>query len=217
MDNNIGETGLLQRIDQLLDELQSIRREVADLLLREADRHAQEQEKGHSEPRANGAEITCISSLEELYAHDFTKEEETPAEPTPQPSTQVEEERPSESAPQAPTLEAEETPTATAQVEPSTLDLNDLFIPSQVPEMMEGAFEPKLTFHLHNNLTIADKYLFANELFMGNQDELSDLLTDIERLSSWSQLESYLYDVRRFNKEEEPVKQLVEFIKENSH
>lgn len=71
--------------------------------------------------------------------------------------------------------------------------IDELFVARGSEEVLESAFEPALHFDLIDNLTIADKYLFANELFFGNQADLIEMLEEVERMSSWSQVEHYLY------------------------
>lgn len=192
--------GILQRIDQMAEELQLLRREVADLLVREAEANAKAEcktttttvaEETCNKSAAEVGQLTkptpslsCISSLEELYTLDFVKEEEPIKEIL------------STTKPEA--------------------ELSELFVARDSEEVLESAFEPALRFDLIDHLTIADKFLFANELCFGNQGDLIDMLGDIERLSSWSQVESYLYQVRGFRKDEESVKLLAAFIKEHS-
>ena len=80
---------------------------------------------------------------------------------------------------------------------------------------MEDLFEARKGFDLLSNLTIADRYLFANELFYGDQAALEDMLREMEPLSSMAHVESYLYDVRKLGRDEEVVKHLLEFVQEH--
>lgn len=200
MQSSKEQLGILQRIDQMMEELQWLRREVADMLVREAEATSITSDDTEvsvspttESASKTGSSISCISSLEELYALDFDQEEDRKEE-TPTEDSAVE---------------------LLSTVEPDA-DLNELFMPLNSEEVLESAFEPSLHFDLLDHLTIADKFLFANELCFGNQADLIDMLGDIERLSSWSQVESYLYQVRGFKKEDEAVKQLAAFVKDNS-
>lgn len=212
MQSSRDQLGILQRIDQITEELQLLRREVAALLVREAEANAkvepeasdtevaevtlEEEPKVISNPNESDADaaIAGVSSLEELYSIDFVKKDEPEVEHMPE---------------EEPTMET------FAMSEPEA-DINELFIPRGSEEAMEKAFEPTLHFDLIDHLTIADKFLFANELCFGNQADLIDMLADIERLSSWSQVESYLYQVRGYKKDEEAVQVFATFIKEHS-
>ncbi len=246
MDGNIGSSTLLQKIDSLIDELQIIRREVADLLVKQSDTSViGTQETATRSVEGNAPGITCVSSLEELYAHDFIKKSEQRDEATSEPiicetpdlqpeeratSCSISDEllKPHQVAKM--TLQEVDDPKSVREnatdVLPSSLfeepsesssgSLDELFMPSSSDEFMDVSFEKKVAFDLLSNLTIADKYLFSNELFLGNQVELMEMLNDIERLSSWSQLESYLFDVRRFGRNEEAVTHLIAFIKEHT-
>lgn len=199
---------ILQRIDKMMEELQLLRREVADRLVRDADRRetaAQPAEQPHENATSH---ISCVSSLEELYALDFAK-----AKNEKEPNNE-ESEKPISASTESVTVDKEFFDPDEA-VENQQLD--ELFIPRDSEEILEDAFERKLRFDLIDQLTIADRYLFANELFYGDQEALVDMLRDIERLSSWSHLESYLYEVRQYSKEDEAVKQLVAYIKEHAH
>ncbi len=187
MQSNREPSGILQRIDQMVEELQLLRRQVAELLVREAEADAQTTVADTNSSRSH------ISSLEELYSLDFVKSEG--------PKTKAPVDDPFQES--------------LLTIEPE-LGLNELFVPRGSEEILKSAFEPALHFHLIDHLTIADKFLFANELCFGDQSDLIDMLRDIERLSSWSQVESYLYQVRGFKKDEEAVQLLASFIKEHS-
>lgn len=200
---------LLQRIDYMIEELQLIRSEVSDLLLREEEllkcEEKQEAVSEQSVPIHHGG-ITCVSSLEELYAMDFEQHKGAVEE------TVVE----------LPVAESE--PVAEPLVEPKHSEISfheydsggidDLFVASGSSDVLESAFEPKVSFDLTHRLSLADRYLFANELFWGNQAELMEAISDIERMSSWSQVESYLYDTRGFNKGADEVKRFAEFVQD---
>lgn len=192
MEYNKEAEGILQRIDKMADDLQRLRREVAQLLVK----HTELCAKGES-PEAVSAEaasserseISCISSLEELYARDFESDDEPIAfEPVGEPIKNEKE---------------------------SSDSLDDLFVKAGSEEAMEDLFEARKGFNLLSNLTIADRYLFANELFYGDQAALEDMLREMEPLSSMAHVESYLYDVRKLGRDEEVVKHLLAFIQEH--
>lgn len=166
---------ILQRIDALVEELQLLRREVADLMVRDAAAANDEAEALTTTIIDDIAQEECYKSTEDI-------DPKTEAEPKKEP-------------------------------EP---ELKDLFVPLNSEVVLESTFEEKVSFDLVNHLSLADKFLYANELFAGNQSELMVMLEEIERLSSWSHVESYLYSVQRFDRENEAVKHLVEFIKEHS-
>lgn len=209
MEYNREAEGILQRIDKMADDLQRLRREVAQLLVKHTELCAESGAKKVVEEEPTTGErsgISCISSLEELYARDFESDDE-----------------PTESAPIA--FEPMTEPMAKTTEEPTVApvksegkkgdSLDELFVTAGGEEAMEELFEVRKGFDLLPNLTIADRYLYANELFYGNQAELDEMLADIERLSDIAHVESYLYDVRKLSKDEEVVQHLLEFIKEH--
>lgn len=212
MDMNRVKSGdLLQRIDAMIEELQQVRREIAHVLVQEAElAHCDVEEAPaiEEQPKCPPSGITCISSLEELYALDFEQsgevrqqEESLGVEPesVPDLNMEIEEEAPSE-------LLLDDFPAG---------GIDDLFVPCGSDEVLESAFEPKVSFHLSSNLSIADRYLFANELFFGNLGELTGVISEIERMSSWSQVESYLYDTLSLKKDSEEVERFASFIQSN--
>lgn len=207
MEYNKDGRGILQRLDKLTEELQLLRREVADLLVKQAECDATPAVSHPShEGSAEKPAISCISSLEELFALDFEN-----------PKMEVVSGDEEEANTVEPTVATVAEPTIEPSVEPqSEASIGDLFMTAGSDEAMEELFEERKHFNLLGNLSIADRYLFANELFMGDQAALTDMLADIEKLSDMSHVESYLYDVRQFGKDEEAVKHLVAFIKEHS-
>ena len=188
MEYNKEAEGILQRIDKMADDLQRLRREVAQLLVKHTELCAKGEstEAGSTEaPSGERSEISCISSLEELYARDFESDDE----PTEHEPIKNEKE--------------------------SSDSLDDLFVKAGSEEAMEDLFEVRKGFDLLSNLTIADRYLFANELFYGDQAALEDMLREMEPLSSMAHVESYLYDVRKLGRDEEVVKHLLAFVQEH--
>ena len=192
MEYNKEAEGILQRIDKMADDLQRLRREVAQLLVKHTELCAKGEstEAGSTEaPSGERSEISCISSLEELYARDFESDDEpTEHEPVGEPIKNEKE---------------------------SSDSLDDLFVKAGSEEAMEDLFEVRKGFDLLSNLTIADRYLFANELFYGDQAALEDMLREMEPLSSMAHVESYLYDVRKLGRDEEVVKHLLAFVQEH--
>ena len=77
-------------------------------------------------------------------------------------------------------------------------------------------FEPLLDFNLVRSISLADTFFYANELFFGNKAQLEDMLIEIERLSSMSQVENYLYEVREFSREDPSIQRLMSFIMANA-
>ncbi|MDO5036374.1 MAG: hypothetical protein Q4D93_05380 [Porphyromonas sp.] len=91
--------------------------------------------------------------------------------------------------------------------------LLDSFIERGSAEEMRQTFEERVKFELIPHLSLADNYLFANELFMGNQAELKNVLSDLELMSSMSQAEDYLYNRLGLNPEHEEVQRFIDFIR----
>lgn len=197
MEYNKEAEGILQRIDKMADDLQRLRREVAQLLVKHTELCANEESSEtapEKAPSGERSEISCISSLEELYARDFESDDE-----------------PTEHEPIA--FEPVGEPTKSEKEGSDSLD--DLFVKAGSEEALEDLFEVRKGFDLLSNLTIADRYLFANELFYGDQAALEDMLREMEPLSSMAHVESYLYDVRKLGRDEEVVKHLLEFVQEH--
>ena len=76
----------------------------------------------------------------------------------------------------------------------------------------QSLFEPLLDFNLVRSISLADTFFYANELFFGNKAQLEDMLVEIERLSSMSQVENYLYEVRGFSRDDASIQRLMSFI-----
>lgn len=82
-----------------------------------------------------------------------------------------------------------------------------------VPQTEPAPSERRTTFRTAGTLSVADSFLFANELFGGNRPELEGVLEEIDRLSSEEQLEHYLYDTLRLEPDREEVKRFRDFIR----
>ncbi len=61
-------------------------------------------------------------------------------------------------------------------------------------------------------LSLAESFFYANELFAGNQGLLRIALEELEKMSSKRQLYSYLYDTLRMDRDNENVKGFVAFV-----
>lgn len=88
--------------------------------------------------------------------------------------------------------------------------------PTAEEESVREALEPLLDFDLVRSISLADTFLFANELFFGNKAQLEDMLAEIEHFSSMSQVEDYLYRVRGFSRDDATIQRLVGFIVANA-
>ena len=83
----------------------------------------------------------------------------------------------------------------------------------KVPELtLETAFEPMVDFHTAGQLSVADSFFFANELFGGNRPELNRVLGEIDRLSSVSQMRHYLTETLDLNVESDEGKRFYDFV-----
>lgn len=83
----------------------------------------------------------------------------------------------------------------------------------KVPELtLETAFEPMVDFHTAGQLSVADSFFFANELFGGNRPELNRVLGEIDRLSSVSQMRRYLTETLDLNVESDEGKRFYDFV-----
>lgn len=116
---------------------------------------------------------------------------------------------------------AETTPAEGAPVErePEVADPEEVCTPvleemeEKVPELtLETAFEPMMVFRTSGSLSVADSFFFANELFGGNRPELETVLSEIDRLSSVSQLRHYLTETLRLDLSREEVKRFYDFV-----
>ena len=112
-------------------------------------------------------------------------------------------------------------PTIEELTEEATSPESDEIIPvvvdeeleEKVPELtLETAFEPMVDFHTAGQLSVADSFFFANELFGGNRPELNRVLGEIDRLSSVSQMRHYLTETLDLNVESDEGKRFYDFV-----
>lgn len=117
-----------------------------------------------------------------------------------------------------------ETPKAdevvTPEEQPSPVDPEPAIDPQleeKVPELtLETAFEPMVSFRTSGSLSVADSFFFANELFGGSRAELERVLEEVDRFSSVSQLQHYLYDTLQLAPDREEVARFYDFILSHS-
>ena len=118
----------------------------------------------------------------------------------------------SSETPVAPTME-EMTEETTSQEIDETPIVVDEELEEKVPELtLETAFEPMVDFHTAGQLSVADSFFFANELFGGNRPELNRVLGEIDRLSSVSQMRHYLTETLDLNIESDEGKRFYDFV-----
>ena len=118
----------------------------------------------------------------------------------------------SSETPVAPTIE-EVTEEATSPESDETPIVVDEELEEKVPELtLETAFEPMVDFHTAGQLSVADSFFFANELFGGNRPELNRVLGEIDRLSSVSQMRHYLTETLGLNVESDDGKRFYDFV-----
>ena len=118
----------------------------------------------------------------------------------------------SSETPVAPTME-EVTEETTSQEIDETPIVVDEELEEKVPELtLETAFEPMVDFHTAGQLSVADSFFFANELFGGNRPELNRVLGEIDRLSSVSQMRHYLTETLGLNVESDEGKRFYDFV-----
>ena len=118
----------------------------------------------------------------------------------------------SSETPVAPTME-EVTEETTSQESDETPIVVDEELEEKVPELtLETAFEPMVDFHTAGQLSVADSFFFANELFGGNRPELNRVLGEIDRLSSVSQMRNYLTETLDLNVESDEGKRFYDFV-----
>lgn len=106
--------------------------------------------------------------------------------------------------------------TVMSEIRKSELNIMDdepiTFIP-KARQTFEDSLEPRLYFHPRRAFSLADTFLYANELCFGNKGEFESVLDDIEKMSSWSQLENYIYVVLKMDRESENVLRFMDEIK----
>lgn len=118
----------------------------------------------------------------------------------------------SSETPVDPTIE-EVTEETTSQESDETPIVVDEELEEKVPELtLETAFEPMVDFHTAGQLSVADSFFFANELFGGNRPELNRVLGEIDRLSSVSQMRHYLTETLDLNVESDEGKRFYDFV-----
>ena len=119
----------------------------------------------------------------------------------------------SSETPVAPTIEEvteEATSPESDEISPIVVDEE---LEEKVPELtLETAFEPMVDFHTAGQLSVADSFFFANELFGGNRPELNRVLGEIDRLSSVSQMRHYLTETLDLNVESDEGKRFYDFV-----
>ena len=91
---------------------------------------------------------------------------------------------------------------------------DDHSVPEEHPvsDSSRDLFEPILDFRLSSSISLADTFFYAGELFMGNKPLFEEMLTEMEQLSSMTQVENYLYQVRGFSKDDPVVQRLLGFV-----
>lgn len=92
------------------------------------------------------------------------------------------------------------------------IDDDDIIFVPKHKVSLEETFEPRLYFHPRRAFSLADTFLYANELCWGNRAEFDIILDEIEKLSSLSQLQEYLFTVLKLDRESESVKKFVEDV-----
>ena len=119
----------------------------------------------------------------------------------------------SSETPVAPTIEEvteEATSSESDEISPIVVDEE---LEEKVPELtLETAFEPMVDFHTAGQLSVADSFFFANELFGGNRPELNRVLGEVDRLSSVSQMRHYLTETLDLNVESDEGKRFYDFV-----
>lgn len=198
------EDRILSRIDGMIEELQLLRREVAQILVERAD----------FQSRAENCETSSMT-LEQLYLQDYGHQSNNLSDQDKEEIPIVAEEDESKAS-EVEVINDEEKPhfDQLFEVTEPQASMNDLFVPFNEDDGIDAVFEKQMSFHVNERFSLADRYFYANELFCGDQVALNEALSDIEKLSSWSQVESYLYDVIRLKREDNVVKSFVEIIKE---
>lgn len=125
---------------------------------------------------------------------------------------------PTEEQAQSETPKADEV--VTPEEQPSPVDPEptiDPLLEEKVPELtLETAFEPMVSFRTSGSLSVADSFFFANELFGGSRAELERVLEEVDRFSSVSQLQHYLYDTLQLAPDREEVARFYDFILSHS-
>lgn len=119
----------------------------------------------------------------------------------------------SSETPVAPTVEEVTEEATSSESDETTPIVVDEELEEKVPELtLETAFEPMVDFHTAGQLSVADSFFYANELFGGNRPELNRVLGEIDRLSSVSQMRHYLTETLGLNVESDEGKRFYDFI-----
>ena len=118
----------------------------------------------------------------------------------------------SSETPVAPTMEEVTEETTSQEIDESPIVVDEE-LEEKVPELtLETAFEPMVDFHTAGQLSVADSFFFANELFGGNRPELNRVLGEVDRLSSVSQMRHYLTETLGLNVESDEGKRFYDFV-----
>ena len=119
----------------------------------------------------------------------------------------------SSETPVDPTIEEVTEEATSPESDETTPIVVDEELEEKVPELtLETAFEPMVDFHTAGQLSVADSFFFANELFGGNRPELNRVLGEIDRLSSVSQMRNYLTETLDLNVESDEGKRFYDFV-----
>lgn len=119
----------------------------------------------------------------------------------------------SSETPVDPTIEEVTEEATSPESDETTPIVVDEELEEKVPELtLETAFEPMVDFHTAGQLSVADSFFFANELFGGNRPELNRVLSEIDRLSSVSQMRHYLTETLDLNVESDEGKRFYDFV-----
>jgi hypothetical protein len=194
---------LMAHFDFIITELDRLREEVSAAMIspEEANAFVKDFDEQHREGSEATPEGTTVEAPGEDDAPSSVEEEE---EEDGDPSS-MEQEDPVLMDEAEATPEEEKLSEATASVDP--------ILEEKVPELtLETAFEPLIDFSTQGHLSVADSFFFANELFLGNRPQLETTLSEVDRLSSMTQLRHYLYDTLRLDEEDEAVQRFYDFI-----
>ena len=119
----------------------------------------------------------------------------------------------SSETPVDPTIEEVTEEATSPESDETTPIVVDEELEEKVPELtLETAFEPMVDFHTAGQLSVADSFFFANELFGGNRPELNRVLGELDRLSSVSQMRHYLTETLDLNVESDEGKRFYDFV-----
>lgn len=119
----------------------------------------------------------------------------------------------SSETPVDPTIEEVTEEATSPESDETTPIVVDEELEEKVPELtLETAFEPMVDFHTAGQLSVADSFFFANELFGGNRPELNRVLGEVDRLSSVSQMRHYLTETLDLNVESDEGKRFYDFV-----